>query len=411
MKQNTPKTFAKLLASAVVAALLAVPAGAAKKKAVTAPKMDKQAAELMSLGMGNLERGEYSAAISSLSKAVRKQGSVSTYFLLGWAHYQRGFKGGSVDGADRDDAQSAIDAFQMALSLDPKLKELPDASRLHFALAMCQEAVESYEPALESYKNAFRAAPNKALIPLHAARLRFKMKDSEKAMNNLDIAFRKASKSGQLTALQAAAKKDPSFRPMLASVMHRRALGIVESDDAMVASNDVNPGEMRDALRDAPTKAAPAQDPEVLDKVAQGNLEFKFRRFGAAIAFYEDALALDQERMTLGAPQKAHVWEQIGTAYNKTGQSDMALAALRKALQDNPMNPAAHYQSALAFAVAGKTASALGSLKEAFNASTNPSDLRRYVLMSKTDGELEAVRDLPDYRAAVAQYADRIALR
>jgi tetratricopeptide (TPR) repeat protein len=407
MKRNSPWTMMSLLAAA---ALLLSPAAQAAKKA-SAPKMDKEAARFMSLGLGNLERGEYSAAISSLSKAVRRQGSVSSYFLLGWAHYQRGFKGGSVEGADKDDAQSAIDAYQMALSLDPKLKELPDASRLHFSLAMCQEAVGSFDESLNSYKNAFRAAPNKALIPLHAARLRFKMKDPEKAMNNLDIAHKKAAKYGQLPALQAAARKDPSFNVMLASPMHRRALGIVAEEDTMVASNDIASGEMRDALRDAAPKAAPAQDPEVLDKVALGNLEFKFRRFGAAIAAYQDALDLDMERHTLGAPQKAQIWEKIGTAYNKTGQSDMALAALKKALHDNPMNPAAHYQSALALAVSGKTNAALGALKEAFSSAANPADLRRFVLMSKTDGELEAVRDLPEFRAAVGQYADRIALR
>ncbi len=410
MKGNTTKATKTVLALAL-AALCFTPPADAKNKSM-APMMDKEAARLMSLGMGNLERGEYSAAISSLNKAVRRQGSVSTYFLLGWAHYQRGFKGGTIEGADKDDAQSAIDAYTMAISLDPKLKDLPDASRLHFSLAMSQEAVGSYDAALESYKNAFRAAPSKALIPLHAARLRFKMKDSEKALHNLEVAHKKASKAGQLNALQAAAKKDPSFDALLASVKHRRALGVVADEDTMVASNvTAGDGELRDALRDAPAKAAPAQDPEVLDKIAQGNLEFKFRRFGAAIAAYQDAIDLDQERLTLGAAQKALLWEKIGTAYNKTGQSDMALAALRKALQVNPMNPAAHYQSALAFAMAGKTSSALGSLKEAFAASASPSDLRRFVLMSKTDVELEAVRDLPEFRSTVGQYSDRIALR
>lgn len=409
MKGNTTKATKTVLALALAALCFTPPVDAKTKK--MAPKMDAEATRLMSLGMGNLERGEYSAAISSLNKAVRRQGSVSTYFLLGWAHYQRGFKAGSVEGADKDDAQSAIDAYQMALSLDSKLADLPDASRLHFSLAMSQEAVGQFDEALESYKNAFRAAPNKALIPLHAARLRFKMKDSEKAMHNLEIAYKKASKYGQVNALQAAAKKDPSFRTMLASPLHRRALGVVADEDAMVASNDIASGELRDALRDAPAKAAPAQDPEVLDRVAQGNLEFKFRRFGSAIAAYQDALALDQERMTLGAAQKAQIWEKIGTAYNKTGQSELALGALRKALQDNPMNPSAHYQSALALAMSGKTSSALGSLKESFAAAANPSDLRRFVIMSKTDVELEAVRDLPEFRSAVGAYADRIALR
>lgn len=409
MKGNTTKATKTVLALALAALCFTPPADAKTKK--MAPKMDAEATRLMSLGLGNLERGEYSAAISSLNKAVRRQGSVSTYFLLGWAHYQRGFKAGSVEGADKDDAQSAIDAYQMALSLDSKLKDLPDASRLHFSLAMSQEAVGNFDAALESYKDAFRAAPSKALIPLHAARLRFKMKDSEKALHNLEIAYKKASKSGQLIALQAAAKKDPSFNVLLASPMHRRALGVVADEDSMVASNDIASGELRDALRDAPAKAAPAQDPEVLDRVAQGNLEFKFRRFGSAIAAYQDAIALDQERMTLAAAQKAQIWEKIGTAYNKTGQSELALGALRKALQDNPMNPSAHYQSALALAMSGKTSSALGSLKESFAAASNPADLRRFVIMSKTDVELEAVRDLPEFRAAVGSYADRIALR
>lgn len=409
MKGNKLTTIRTVLAL-TLAALLCTPPAAAKKmkKAVS---RDAEAVRLLSLGLGHLERGEFSAAISSLNKAVRREASVSSYFLLGWAHYQRGFKGGSLEGADRDDAQSASDAYQMALSLDPKLSELPDASRLHFSLALCQEAVENHDAALESYKNAFRAAPSKALIPLHAARLRFKMGDSEKALHNLEIAYKKASKQGQINALQAAAKKDGSFRVLLTSPRHRRALGVVADEDAMVAAVDARGEEMRDALRDAPAKAAPAQDPEVLDKVAQGNLEFKFRRYGAAIAAYQDALALDQERMTLGAPQQAQVWEKIGTAYNKLGQSDMALGALRKALQVNPMNPSVHYQSALALAVAGKTSSALGALKDAFDAAVNPADLRRFVLMAKTDVELEAVRDLPEFRSTVGQHAERTVLR
>lgn len=401
-------TIKTVLAAALAALLLAPPAAAAKKSKV---KMKPQAERQVSLGLGKLERGEYSAAISAFNKAVRHERSVSTYFLLGWAHYQRGFKGGSVEGADKDDAQSAIDAYGMALSLDPKLKELPDASRLHFSLALCQEAVDGYDAAIESYKNALRAAPNKALIPLHAARLRFKMREPEKAMRNLELAHRKASAQGQLVALQAEARKDPSFRTILASPLHRRALGVVADEDTMVAALDASGEEMRDALRDAPAKAAPAQDPEVLDKVSQGNLEFKFRRFGAAIAAYEDAVALNQERLTLSVHQQGELWEKIGTAYNKLGQSEQALNALRRSLQANPMNPAAHYQSALALAVAGKTASALGALKEAYAAAVNPADLRRFVLMSKTDVELEAVRDLPEFRAAVAQYSERIALR
>ena len=41
----------------------------------------------MSSGLANLENGEISAAISAFNEAARKEGTVSAYFLLGWAHY------------------------------------------------------------------------------------------------------------------------------------------------------------------------------------------------------------------------------------------------------------------------------------------------------------------------------------
>src|SRR3569833_1777374 len=101
MKTTTTNVSAAVLA---VLLLVTLPAGAAvkKHKKADAVKMNPEVQKLMSEGLGNLQRGEYSAAITSLNKAVRKQGSVSTYFLLGWALYQRGFKNGAVESADRD---------------------------------------------------------------------------------------------------------------------------------------------------------------------------------------------------------------------------------------------------------------------------------------------------------------------
>jgi hypothetical protein len=75
------------------------------------------------------------------------------------------------------------------------------------------------------------------------------------------------------------------------------------------------------------------------------------------------------------------------------------------------MNPSAHYQIALAYAMSGKTGVAMNALNEAFKACAGPNDLRRFVMQAKTDTELEAVRDLPAFRSTVAQYADRVALR
>ncbi|MDO8756591.1 MAG: tetratricopeptide repeat protein [Elusimicrobiota bacterium] len=412
MKKNLLKTSWTVLTIALAALLCTPPAGAKthKKKA---PKANPEAQRLMSAGLANLEKGETSAAISTFNKAARKEGSVSSFFLLGWAHYQRGFKLGSTEAADRDDAQSAIDAYAMALSLDPSLKGLPDASRLYFSMALCYEAVQSYDMALDAYKMAFRAAPTKVLIPMNAARLRLKMGDTAKAVSNIELAMGKAMKNGKGGQLRDAVRRDPAFAKLIADASSRKALGIASSEDGeTVADLGVRGEELRDSVRDtAPKPVAPAQDSEVLEKIAQGNIEFKFRRYLTAVSAYNEALAIDQERMTLGAPQTAMIYEKIGTAYNKLGQSEVAIRTLQKALQQNPMNPSAHYQIALAYAMSGKTAVALNALKESLKACAGPNDLRRFVMQSKTDTELEAVRDLPAFRSVVSQYADRVALR
>ncbi len=407
------KTSWTVLTIALAALLCTPPANASKHKNLVKSKANPEAQKLMSAGLANLENGETSAAISTFNKAVRKDGTVSTYFLLGWAHYQRGFKLGSTEAADRDDAQSAIDAYAMALSLDSSLKELPDASRLYFSMALCYEAVQSYDKALDAYKMAFRSAPNKALIPMNAARLRLKMGDSPKAVSNIELAMSKAMKNGQGAALRDAVRRDPAFAPLIADAPSRKALGISSTEDGdMVAAIGARGEEMRDSVRDtAPKPVAPAQDAEVLEKISQGNIEFKFRRYMSAVAAYNEALSLDQERLTLGAPQTAQVYEKIGMSYNKLGQSDSAIRNLQKALQQNPMNPSAHYQIALAYAMSGKTQVAMNALNESFKACAGPNDLRRYVMQAKTDTELEAVRDLPTFRSIVAQYSDRVALK
>jgi tetratricopeptide (TPR) repeat protein len=303
----------------------------------------------------------------------------------------------------------------MALSLDPTLSELPDKSRLYFSLALCEEAVDAYDRALDAYKSALKAAPNKALIPLHAARLRLKMKDEEKAQSNLEMAVAKAKKSGHDGALAALVKRDPAFASLLADSRMRRTLGIsaaAAAEGAMIASNnDVRGEELRDAVRDTPARTAPAQDPAVLEKIAAGNVEFKFRRYQNAVASYTEALDLNRGKSTLSATEVAALYEKIGTAHNKTGAADQAILSLQKSLQQNPMNAGAEYQIALAYALSGKTSSSLHALKESFSVSSSPAELRRLVLLAKTDVELEAVRDLPEFSKVVAGVADRVALR
>lgn len=368
---------------------------------------------LMSSGLANLENGEISAAISAFNEAARKEGTVSAYFLLGWAHYQRGFKLGSTETADRSDAQSAIDAYAMALSLDSSLRELPDASRLYFSMALCYEAVRSYAKALDAYKMALRAAPTKALIPMNAARLRLKMGDTPKAVSNIELALSKALKNGQGKTLRDAVRRDPVFAPLIANAASRKALGIgSEENGTPVADLGIRSEEMRDAVGDtAPKAVVAAQDTKVLEKIASGNIELKFHRYLSAVSAYNEALSLDQKRMTLGAPETAVIYEKIGTAYNEFGRPEVAIRSLQKSLQQNPMNSSAHYQIALAYAMSGKPEVALKALDESFKSCGDPNDLRRFVMQAKIDTELGAVRDLPTFRSTIAQYADRVTLR
>jgi len=398
--------------AALLTALLLVtpPASAAKKsKKHPAEKLDPVAGRLMADGMRDLETGEVSAAISLFSHAARKQPSVQAYFLLGWAHYQRGFKQGSVEQADRDDAQSAIDAYEMALAKDPKLAALPDRSRLYFSLALCQESVQSYERALNAYKMALASAPNKALIPLNAARLRLKMKDREKAVSNVQMAIIKARAAGQEQGLRDAARRDPAFAPLIADEDIRRALGV--KDDELVAANDVRGEDMRDAVRDVPRAAPAPQDTAVMDNISQGNLDEKYRRYAEAVREYRSALELDRKSRALSTAQTAEVWEKIGAAQNKMGQSEDAILSLQKGLQLKPMDAEAHYQIALAYAESGKTSAGLHALKDALSSSASPSELRRYVLLAKTDSEFSAVRDLPGFGELMSGVADKVALR
>jgi tetratricopeptide (TPR) repeat protein len=412
MERNPMKTTTIVLAASLAALLLCTPPARAARTHKAAP-MDSATKALLSEGLGRLQTGEYTAAISLFTKAAQRRGDASTYFLLGWAHYQRGFKNGEVASADPDDAQSALDAYGLALQADPKLSSLTSPSNLYFSRALCYEALGQFDRALDSYKAAMRTSSGKALIALNAARLRLKMKDEDKAMSNVQLAMSMARKAGREDALRSAAAHDPAFAPLLADRMLRRALGVAASEDGlMVAAADLRGEDLRDSVADTRARPAPpVQDQAVLDLIAKADQETRFRRFQTAIADYNRALSLDSARRTLTVAQTASVYEKVGAAYNKVGQSDAAVRFLRKSLQLAPRGADAAYQIALAYAQGGQTGTALQALKSSFAAASSPAELRRLVLLAKTDTELEAVRDLPAFRDAVGAVSSRIALR
>jgi len=74
--------------SQTAAALLAVVLSAS-------PALAARGEAEIRLGLSELEHKAYGAAISHFAKAAKLKRDSTSYFLLGYAHYQRGFISGS----------------------------------------------------------------------------------------------------------------------------------------------------------------------------------------------------------------------------------------------------------------------------------------------------------------------------
>ena len=462
MSGNSNKRAAAMGAVALVALLLIPGAQAKARKAVAKRKAvsSSQTSALVSAGLESLERKEYSTAINAFTKAVRSKGDSGTYFLLGYAYYQRGFMAGDSDRADKQDALESVNAYTTALALDPALSQVTQPYKLYHSLAMSYEALGSYEKAVDAYKKAFQAAPHNPMLPLYAARLRFRMNDPRRSAANLDLALGLAKQQGKTAALVRLAETDPKFSMMLAGDANLAALrkydahasaaapaapsapaaspaafaqtsgyGIASaapsamaapapsaSAQMAVALRDTNPAGIRDSVRgttpaDDRAGILRAQDKDVLDALAAANDEFKFRNYRGSITGYEEALALNQGSGILNPTQTAFIHERIGTAYNKLGQSAQAIHALRQCVQLAPNDTAAHYQLALAYAVLGRYTESVHAVGEAFNSAPSNAELKKYMMLAKTDSELEGVRDLPAFKATLDEHRSRAAAR
>jgi tetratricopeptide (TPR) repeat protein len=472
MRTKLDKALAGLVAVAIGLSFCPASAEAAKRKApkkrqaVSAASKKasaSQASALVQAGLERLERKEYSPAIDAFSKAARAKGDSASYFLLGYAYYQRGFMAGDPDQADKQDALETVNAYTTALALDPELSEVAQPYKLHHSMAMSYEALGSYEKALDSYKKAFAAAPHNPMLPLYAARLRFRMNDMAKSAANLDLALSLAKKGGKAKSLVNLVQTDGKFSIMLASDAHMETLrkydakasapaaapmesrpaaspaafatagyGIASAAqysapaprvtvaDAAAASAAQNDAIMRDAagVRDSVRGTIPApaeeasrtlrrQDKDVLDALSMGNDDFKFRKYREAIQSYEDALAFNQGSGILTPSQAAFIHERVGIAYNRLGQSTEAIRALRKCVQLAPMNAGAHYQLSLAYSVMGRYQESMRALSETFRTAPSQGDLKKYMLLSKTDPELEGVRDQPGFKSMIDEHGAR----
>lgn len=406
----------------LLAALLLTPAAGAAKHAKKAKqaKTSPQADAMVQAGIEDLKAHNYAGAIGKFNKAVNRKGTSAAYFLLGYAHYQKGFASGDPAAADKDDATETISAYQMALALDPDLEEVAQPYKLYHSLALSYEALGDYDKAIEAYKKAFSAAPSNAMLPLYAARLRYRMGDVDKSASNLALSLKQARLSGQVGRLADAVRTNPLFSVMLESPAHQRVLsqyGVSAESPTAQAKRDA--AEHNYGLRDS-VRASAAVDPRasgsgprqaVMDQLAAANEEFRFRRLREAINAYNDTLTLDRETAALTQSQTAFIYDRIGTCYNRLGQSAEAISVLRRSVQEAPVNTSAHYQLALAYSVSGRYQESLRALSEAFKTAPSSGELRKYMLLAKTDSELEPVRDLPGFRAILTDYKERLQAR
>lgn len=381
-------------------------------------------------GLESLEAQQYAEAIEKFTEATRLDPrDPGAHFLRGYAHYQRGFIGGDPEAADKDDATETVRSYSVVLAMDPELASVSQPYRFYHSLALSFEALDANDKAVDAYKKAFALAPTNPMLPLYAARMRYRLGDQARSAANMALALRKARQIKKEAQVMRLLKTDPYFSAMLKSPIHRRLLG--EYDPASAGSEDAPDTEgapelamasneegrdLRDSVKDSTDQrrqiiSETSQESAVLRRMATANEEFKFGRYREAIDAYNETMGINQETQTLNPAQMSLIYERMGTSYNKLGLSAGAVKALRYSVQEMPGNANSHYQLALAYSVSGKFSHSLKALGEAFRNAPSQGELKKLMLLAKTDGELDPVRELPGFKSIMGTFQDRLTAR
>jgi tetratricopeptide (TPR) repeat protein len=396
-----------LMLTGLVAALLATtPATAVQNPGKTADRSPVKA--LLKNGLADMDQRDFTAAIKKFAKAASLSPDHRSLFLLGYAHTQRGSQNAVPSAADKQDALEALSAYSKAMARDPGLKVIADPSRFYRSLAWSYETLQNFEAAAAAYRSAMAAAPQNPMIPLNLARVYSRLGEPAKAAESLAASLEVARHIGQEDIILKTVRSNPRFSSMLA---YPDVSAVAQA--APASRNE----ELRDAVKDQGPSlakelaAAPLPDPAVLDALAAGDDNFKFRQYRTAINAYGEAARLDAKAQALSPVQRAILYERMGTAYNRLGLINEAVLPLQRSLQAMPNNAAAHYQLALAYSVSGRFNEALRALDGTFLSSPSKGELRKYMILAKSDSELDPVRDLAGFAGLLDRCEEKLAQR
>jgi tetratricopeptide (TPR) repeat protein len=408
-----------MTARVILAMLLLAPAAQARAGSPS------RAGRLIVEALQKLRARDYDKAVGLLQKATRADpDSANAFAHLGDAYYRKAFQRGTPEAADKDDARDALEAFGAALALDPGLRTVREPYFVHHAMAQCHEALGQYEQALASIKKATEASRDNPMPYLYGAKIRYKMQDYANSAANLQSGVQRARRLDAYPALARLVRSDPLFTGLLSIPQNKT---ILEAYDA-VASGTLTEDEAkerirsrsshRDALISLPRSDSrpkvldePVRDPAVLKRIDLANAAFKHQHYPEAIDHYRAALEEDSRRGTLDPAEKSAIHEKIGSSYRGMGLLVEAARSLQSAVEEMPQNASAYYQLALSHAAAGGLDDALTCLNKALdNARTLP-ELRRIVLMSKTDPELTELRDFPRFKEILNSHKAKLAAR
>ena len=381
-----------------------------------------KAKKALAQGLQSMDSQQYADAIDMFHRAAKLDPkNAGAHFLLGYAHYQRGFLGGDPESASRDDAAETVRAYSVVLALDPQLESVNQPHRFYHSLALSYEALDANDKAVDAYKKAFALAPNNPLLPLYAARMRYRLGDQPRSAANMALALRKAKQIKKEESVMRLLKTDPYFSAMLKSPLHRRLLA--EYDGSAADSSEEGPDmqdapqlAMRDSVKDSGDQRSriiseTSQESAVMRRMSAANEEFKFGRFREAVDAYNETLGINQETQSLNPTQVSLIYERMGVSYNKLGLTSGAVKALRYSVQEMPGNANSHYQLALAYSVDGKFSNALKALGESFRNAPSEGELRKLMLLAKTDSELDGIREMPGFKSILGTFQDRLTAR